>query len=142
MIDPGLAFDFYLDGLAVFVLLDELEGVVGLDLDDVDEPVEGVRVAVHRDLDALGLLHLRDHLREVRDGASVFPEPFSLEEDLLEGLLLCFGGLSVGPPCGGPLLLAGGLAKEDFDVVEIEGLLGCSGFLGWSLSRNLQLCRI
>lgn len=76
------------DRLAVFVLLDELEGVVGLDLDDVDQPVKGIGVAIHRDLDSLGLLHLGDHLREVWDRASVFLEPLSLEEDLLERLLL------------------------------------------------------
>lgn len=61
-----------LDGLAVLILFHELEAVVGLDLHDVDEPVEGVGVAVHGDLDAFGLLHFGDHLREVRDGASIF----------------------------------------------------------------------
>lgn len=60
------------DRLSVFILLDELEGVVGLDLDDVDQPVKGIGVAIHRDLDSLGLLHLGDHLREVWDRASVF----------------------------------------------------------------------
>ena len=68
-----------LDGLSVFVLLDELEGVVGLDLDDVDQPVKGVRVAIHRDLDALGLLHLGDHLRKVWNRTPILLQPLPLE---------------------------------------------------------------
>ena len=77
-----------LDGLAVFVLLHKLETVIGLDLNDVDEPVEGIRIAVHGDLDTLGLLHLGDHLRKVRNGTSIFLEPLSLQKDLFERFLL------------------------------------------------------
>ena len=45
------------DGITIFIFLHKLETVVGLNLYDVYQPIESIRVAVHCDFNALSLFH-------------------------------------------------------------------------------------
>ena len=62
--------------------------VLRAELDELEDPQKSVCVAVHGDLDALGVLDVLHDVREVRDGLLVLLEPGALEEHVLQLVLL------------------------------------------------------
>ena len=98
----------------------EFNSVIGLNLNNINKPVKGIRIAVHSDFNSFSFFDLWNDFWKVRDSVLVLLKPFSFEEYLFEDVFLYFGGGWWVIFFLATLVIAWRLPEENFNILEIK----------------------